>query len=266
MKNFIVLICCLLPFWADAQLKNSPPNPAPGKCYVQCASAPLVQTKDFTYPVFTGKDDGSVALEKVTIEMQPKIGRWEYKPSPGPCRSADPNDCLMLCYVEQAAVTKNILVVKDTSQTQEFESQTFTVATVIDKSGKASWEEIDCKLTSFTDIPVSFASGSPRLDGESRSIIDKNLLQLMRNKPNIRIEINAHTDSRGNADDNLKLSQARAEAVADYLITRGIQRSRMVAKGLGETRLKNRCEDGVDCSGKKHLENVRMEFKVLGGH
>ncbi|MEO0628760.1 MAG: OmpA family protein, partial [Bacteroidota bacterium] len=104
---------------------------------------------------------------------------------------------------------------------------------------------------------------SARLTPDSRQIIDDNLLQLLRERPNIRIEIAAHTDSRGSAASNQNLSERRAQSVVDYLIGKGINRSRLVARGYGESRLKNRCADGVSCTEAEHAVNRRTEFRVM---
>ena len=90
------------------------------------------------------------------------------------------------------------------------------------------------------------------------------MYKLLTAKPNIRIELNSHTDSRGDANVNKSLSQARANSVKSYLISRGINKSRLVSNGYGETRLKNNCADGVKCSEAQHQKNRRTEFRVVG--
>lgn len=140
---------------------------------------------------------------------------------------------------------------------------TETVLVLKDPGGVEKWEEIDCALTDNNLLPVTYELGSARLTDEARSLIDSKLLKLMKDKPNIRVEIAAHTDSRGATDANLSLSQARSESVVNYLVGRGIQRSRLVAKGYGESKLKNRCADGVNCSEDEHAKNRRTEFRVL---
>ena len=94
-------------------------------------------------------------------------------------------------------------------------------------------------------------------------MIDSKLLKLMKDKPNIRVEIASHTDSRGSSEANLVLSQSRAESVVNYIVSGGIQRYRLVAKGYGETQLKNGCFDGINCSEAQHAVNRRTEFRVL---
>lgn len=89
-----------------------------------------------------------------------------------------------------------------------------------------------------------------------------NLAYIMRNNP-IRAELSSHTDSRASHGYNEELSQKRAEAAIRYLILQGIDPSRLIAKGYGETRLINNCADGVDCSESQHQLNRRTEFKVI---
>ncbi|MCJ8163924.1 OmpA family protein [Pontibacter sp. E15-1] len=89
------------------------------------------------------------------------------------------------------------------------------------------------------------------------------LVQMLNDNPEIRIELSSHTDSRQSDRYNEMLSQLRAQAASDYVVSRGIDRDRLKAKGYGETRLINRCKDGVSCSETEHQENRRTEFKIL---
>lgn len=98
---------------------------------------------------------------------------------------------------------------------------------------------------------------------ESGSDLRK-LTVFLQDNPDLRIEISSHTDSRGSDVHNLKLSQARAQSVVNYLVNNGIARDRMVAKGYGETQLVNKCANGVSCSESEHQKNRRTEIKVLG--
>ena len=79
------------------------------------------------------------------------------------------------------------------------------------------------------------------------------------------IELSSHTDSRGSDDYNMKLSQRRADGVKKYLMDKGIEEKRIVAKGYGETVLVNNCGNGVKCSDDEHLANRRTEFQILSG-
>jgi len=90
------------------------------------------------------------------------------------------------------------------------------------------------------------------------------LIKIMKDNPTIQIELGSHTDSRGSDGYNMLLSQLRANSAVLYLITvGGIDKSRLTARGYGETRLLNRCSNGVDCSPAEHQLNRRTEFKIV---
>jgi outer membrane protein OmpA-like peptidoglycan-associated protein len=103
---------------------------------------------------------------------------------------------------------------------------------------------------------IEFESGSAKLLSSSRQ--ELNLLHtLLTENPQVHIEIHGHTDNIGEETDNQILSEARARAVYDWLITKGIAASRLSFKGFGETRPidTNETEEG-------RQENRRTEFVV----
>lgn len=95
---------------------------------------------------------------------------------------------------------------------------------------------------------------------DAKPELDK-LVTLMKQNP-INVELGSHTDSRASFAYNEKLSQNRAEAAVDYIVSRGIDRSRITAKGYGENQLTNKCADGVACTEEEHQQNRRTEFKI----
>jgi hypothetical protein len=78
------------------------------------------------------------------------------------------------------------------------------------------------------------------------------------------VELGSHTDSRGSNEYNLQLSENRAKSVYLYLANRGIQPERLSYKGFGESRVLNRCFDGVECSDNEHQANRRTEYLIKG--
>lgn len=90
------------------------------------------------------------------------------------------------------------------------------------------------------------------------------VIQIMLDNPEIIVELGSHTDARGSDDYNLKLSQRRAEAAIQYIISKGIDKKRITAKGYGETQHLNKCTNGVECGEEAHQLNRRTEFKVTG--
>ncbi len=96
----------------------------------------------------------------------------------------------------------------------------------------------------------------------SMTILD-NLIKILNETPNVTIELSSHTDSRADSAYNHDLSQRRAQSVVDYLINKGIERERLVAKGYGESRLLNGCADNVECTEEDHQLNRRTELRIL---
>ncbi|MEY3368335.1 MAG: hypothetical protein RI973_1490 [Bacteroidota bacterium] len=92
----------------------------------------------------------------------------------------------------------------------------------------------------------------------------KKLQKLLQENPQYIIEIGSHTDARGSSHYNQRLSQRRAESVVRWLTERGIESSRLIAKGYGETVNVNNCIDYVPCTEREHQMNRRTEFKVVG--
>lgn len=87
------------------------------------------------------------------------------------------------------------------------------------------------------------------------------VVAIMKKYP-IHVELGSHTDSRGSDAYNEKLSQRRAQSAVDYIVSKGISRSRITAKGYGETQPTNECTNGVNCSEEQHQANRRTEIKV----
>jgi len=107
-----------------------------------------------------------------------------------------------------------------------------------------------------------YAYGDYKIDAAGRNILDKVITVLNSNK-NLNIELSSHTDSRSTDEFNLSLSQKRAKAAVDYIISKGINKSRLKAIGYGESKLLNNCKNEVDCSEEEHAKNRRTEFKIV---
>jgi outer membrane protein OmpA-like peptidoglycan-associated protein len=88
------------------------------------------------------------------------------------------------------------------------------------------------------------------------------ILDVLEQYPTMNIDIRSHTDSRASDKYNEKLSDRRAKSTMQWLISKGIAKERLTAKGFGETQLVNKCADGVVCKETEHQLNRRSQFVI----
>jgi outer membrane protein OmpA-like peptidoglycan-associated protein len=113
--------------------------------------------------------------------------------------------------------------------------------------------------------PIYFDLGKSVIRKDAGAELDK-IVEIMKEYPNMSIELGSHTDCRSAAASNMKLSAARAKSSASYIIKKGIDKTRIVGKGYGESKLLNNCscEGKVKstCSEDEHALNRRTEFII----
>lgn len=107
---------------------------------------------------------------------------------------------------------------------------------------------------------VFFEYDKSNITAEGAFELDK-LVQVMNDNPAMEIMIKAHTDNRGEDKYNLKLSERRAKATLEYVISKGISKERISAKGYGESEPKVACAE--NCTEEQHAENRRSEFLIV---
>lgn len=129
-----------------------------------------------------------------------------------------------------------------------------------------SLESIVLKQANRTLLKVDafhFERNSKSLTPEITASLDEAALQLKK-FPELRLRLEAHTDSRGYKTTNQKLSEGRAAAIRDYLVAQGVAPEVFAeVKGLGETQIINNCSDGVYCLDVLHKQNERYLFILL---
>lgn len=164
---------------------------------------------------------------------------------------------------EYKTITKTILVkdawTEETVVPAVYRSVTKQI--LVKKGGLTSWKPVDCKLVNNTPLPINWDFSSATLNEGAKKIIDARLLPILND--GVAVFIESHTDMRGTKRDNQDLSDRRAKAVTDYLISKGINPSKLYAKGFGESRLLNKCSDNVVCSESEHSVNRRTTFRVV---
>lgn len=110
--------------------------------------------------------------------------------------------------------------------------------------------------------PIYFDLGKWDVRPDAALELDK-IVRAMEEYPTLVIELGSHTDSRSSAKFNQALSQKRAESSGKYILSKGINPKRLSWKGYGESKLLNKCKDGVKCSEDDHAKNRRTEFKII---
>ena len=139
-----------------------------------------------------------------------------------------------------------------------------------DLSNRATEVIVNFQLVPVRDISVLANLNTIHFDFDKYDIrpdaakeLDKIVNLLTNEYPDMVMKIEAHTDSRGSFTYNDRLSIDRANATAEYLISKGLEKERIIAsRGFGEKKLTNGCADGVNCEEVQHEANRRTEFIV----
>ncbi|MDN3725351.1 OmpA family protein [Aequorivita sp. SDUM287046] len=118
--------------------------------------------------------------------------------------------------------------------------------------------DLGCKLN-LQPIYFDFDKSNIRPDAE---IELAKILAAMREYKELVIHIESHTDSRGNDSYNKALSERRAQSTLKWLVGKGIDASRLTARGYGESQLVNQCTNGVPCTAEEHQLNRRSMFII----
>ena len=96
---------------------------------------------------------------------------------------------------------------------------------------------------------------------EGKLELDK-LVRYMKQHPDVFVELQSHTDSRGTYEYNIWLAEQRSQSCVNYILSNGISSSQIIPKGYGERRLKNSCNDFTVCTEDEHQENRRTELHI----
>ncbi|MCU0430189.1 MAG: OmpA family protein [Cytophagaceae bacterium] len=145
------------------------------------------------------------------------------------------------------------------SQGKSFESE------LVDLSQVKKYQIVnkDIKLkplkanTSFTLNNIFFGFDSSALKPQSELELNRVVDMLLKN-PSMQVEISAHTDDKGSEAYNLKLSQSRAESVVGFLVSKGINKDRLIPKGYGKSK-----PTVPNDSEENRAKNRRVEFKIV---
>jgi outer membrane protein OmpA-like peptidoglycan-associated protein/tetratricopeptide (TPR) repeat protein len=105
---------------------------------------------------------------------------------------------------------------------------------------------------------IFFETGKSTLKDESFQQLN-NVIEFMKENSTLKLEISGHSDNVGSVSSNLKLSEARAKAVVEYMVIQGIERSRLTFKGYGPNQ-----PIAPNTTPEGKAQNRRVEFKITG--
>lgn len=91
----------------------------------------------------------------------------------------------------------------------------------------------------------------------------KDLVAFLQKHQSDKVQIISYTDSRGSDEENKIKTNRRANAIRSYLLSNGITVDRFISIGMGESKIRNRCKDGVECDEEEHSYNNRVEVKII---
>jgi len=123
--------------------------------------------------------------------------------------------------------------------------------------------EVGSDLTKIIDLlPIYFDVNKSNIRPDASIELDK-IVKVMNDNPEMIVELGSHTDARGSASSNQKLSDRRAKSSASYIKGKITSPDRITGKGYGESKIINHCKDGVKCEEVGHQANRRTEFIII---
>lgn len=145
-----------------------------------------------------------------------------------------------------------------------YESNTFAVAKTnggtVNIAADLQPIDVIVKETEVALNEIFFEFDKSNITKDGAFELDK-LIQAMKANPTMEIMVKAHTDSRGSDQYNLNLSDRRARATVQYVLSKGIAKARITGKGYGESEPKVDCKE--NCTEEDHAKNRRSEFLIV---
>ncbi|MBI2836699.1 MAG: OmpA family protein [Acidobacteria bacterium] len=201
-----------------------------------------------------GLSEGKVEQASTVVKMAERVWMSEDKLS----NPVEPARLINTTYVEKAAPPKADDLFAGVTSTAEKE-KIAPVAEAPKPVAPMSFQQAEQseKIVQLRVDKIYFPSGSSRLDPNAEAILD-GVGETLRNFPHLYLIIDGHTDDVGDLNGNRRLSQARADSVANFLATKfRFDRNRLVPRGFGEDR-----PIGDNATDEGRARNRRTEFRL----
>lgn len=137
-----------------------------------------------------------------------------------------------------------------------------TLVNVLASNGTISLIPNKKEATYTTIKTLYFKNKSENIEDKMKLDL-KDVVDIMIRDEMKKLLIKSHSDSRGDQSSNMKLTENRAQAIKNHLVSNGIDASKVEIQALGDSQLVNHCKKGVNCSEKQHRQNSRVEIVMF---
>jgi outer membrane protein OmpA-like peptidoglycan-associated protein len=218
--------------------------------------------KAYNVDLITGPQDGELILKLFPkVKGEEKTG---YTHTDGKFEWMAMASKKYIVEVEHPGFEKSVLLLQDIKTDDVVNIPLNPISIVEEEEDKRTKLEKSIteggKVYEFSNIYYDYNSAELR-SGTFEELDE--LVDVLKKYPNMKIQLNAHTDSRGDDSYNLSLSKRRADSAKNYLVSRGVEARRVNTKGYGSSKLKNHCKKGVKCTEEEHQSNRRTEVEVI---
>jgi outer membrane protein OmpA-like peptidoglycan-associated protein len=221
----------------------------------------MTKKLDSTNKAETVKRKEEIVAEQTKLEEKIGAPKIQIPPPPPP-----PPAVIALPIIAETIVPKDSMVQKPNETENKPEVKADPIAAVEKEVVTSPPEEVyvdpDESLLKLVFSNVNFGFNEAKLVPEVLHILDS-AATTIRQGNKIKIQIDAHTDSRGTALYNKDLSLRRATEARNYLLGKGVPASKIVIRGYGEDKLQNDCGDGKECTEEQHAANRRVELRIF---
>lgn len=166
----VLFVQCKMQQFASGSSRN-------GNCYAKCLFTDRIITETEVYFVYTGNEtEEDVDLIEKEIVIQPATTKWVKKMADQNCLSADPNDCMVWCLVNEDPIIRRVAVLADTSQSKNFIKEVVEREVERIKGRSFEWLEVVCEedqTTSFVQSIQKSLQDKRYYDGSVNGALDQ---------------------------------------------------------------------------------------------
>ena len=226
-----------------------PSHVDPNACYVRYSTPAVYDTTVTRYLSYSEEEAVRYPHLVKKIITREEFSRWETTTIED-CVPVESDDCQALCLRTHPAEVVTYYEPTDTSLGTPEWGEAVSVKKV-SNGGAVGYEKVDCELTEYQSLGVHFPFGSANLTEEDLQQIDDQIYKFLSERPNLSVMIAVHAAPSTTRADCLLLAKRRAQAIANYLVSEGVHRGRLIMR--------------PECRPNLGADNERVLFRVPTG-